>query len=71
MIKICEDKPIDGEKLAESLKKGYGIPHPEKVSGYSGLFFHLGEVFASDTIARIMESSESFHDFIISCLKRF
>lgn len=55
----------------ERLKKGYGIAHPERITGYPGLFFGRGDVFVSETIGEFMKYIPAFRDFVFQSLKRF
>ena len=71
MKKIMESKKRDAAAFHRSLQKGYGIEHPERVSGYAGLCFNIGDVYASDRIADRMERSAEFRGFVLDCIRRF
>lgn len=71
MKKIKEAKKMDPEARHRQLQKGYGIEHPERIHGYAGLFFDLGDVYASDWIAEWMENCEQFREFVFRSLERF
>ena len=71
MKKIKEAQKPDPEAIRKSLQKGYGVEHPERIQGYAGLFFSLGDVYASDAVMKFMESSEKFRTFVFQSLDRF
>lgn len=71
MKKIKESEKMNPEARHRTLQKGYGIEHPERINGYAGLFFHIGDVYASDWIAERMECSEQFREFVLQSLDRF
>lgn len=43
MKTIIKKKQTDPHAIHESLQKGYGIEHPERISGYAAFFFDLGD----------------------------
>lgn len=71
MKKIKEAKKMDPEAIRKSLQGGYGVEHPERIHGYNGLFFDLGDVYASDWVAEWMDQSEAFRSFVFRSLERF
>ena len=71
MKKIMELRKPDSQQIHESLSKGYGIPHPERISGYAGFFIRYGDVFVSDLIACTMDRIPAFHRFIRESVRRF
>lgn len=71
MRKIAENKKQDPQVIHSSLQKGFGIEHPERIHGYAGFFFGLGDVYASDWVADRMERSERFREFVFQSLERF
>lgn len=71
MKKIKEAEMMDRAARHQALQKGYGIEHPERISGYAGLFFTLGDVYASDWVAEWMDQSEAFRAFVFRSLERF
>ena len=50
-VRIRRKKKKDAELIHTTLQKGLGIQHPEKISGYAGFFFDLGDVYASGYVA--------------------
>ena len=71
MKKIKEAEKMDRAARHQALQKGYGIERPERISGYAGLFFTLGDVYASDWVAEWMDQSEAFRAFVFRSLERF
>ena len=71
MKKIKEAKKLDWEARHQELQRGYGVEHPERIHGYEGLFFTLGDVYASDAVVKFMEWSEDFRAFVFQSLGRF
>ena len=71
MKKIKEAEKMDRAARHQALQKGYGVEHPERIHGYAGLFFTLGDVYASDWVAKWMDQSEIFRAFVFQSLERF
>ncbi len=71
MKKIMSAKKIDWEERHKSLQSGYGIEHPERIHGYAGLFFTVGDVYASNRVANRMESDDAFRAFVLDSVRRF
>ena len=71
MKKIREAEKLDWEARHQELQRGYGVEHPERIHGYAGLFFTLGDVYASDWIAKLMDQSEKYRAFVFQSLERF
>ena len=72
MKTIIEAKPKqDPGKIHETLQKGYGVKHPEKIHGYAGFFMDYGEVKASDAVAALMEEDRDFNLFVHTSFQRF
>ena len=71
MKKIKEAEELDREARYQALQKGYGVEHPERIHGYAGLFFDLGDVYASDWVAEWMDQSEGVRAFVFQSLERF
>lgn len=71
MKKIREAKKLDYEARQRELQRGYGIEHPERINGYVGLFFTLGDVYVSDWVAKWMDQSEGYRAFVFQSLDRF
>ena len=69
-VRIRRKKKKDAELIHTTLQKGLGIQHPEKINGYAGFFFDLGDVYASGYVADRM-NNKRFRDFVMDCLKRF
>ena len=69
-VRIMRAEKKDGQKIHEGLKKGLGISHPERISGYAGFFFSMGDVYASESVARMM-TGPYFRKFVFDSLKRF
>ena len=72
MKKIREKEPTALPQFTyEQLRKGYGVKHPEKISGYMAFSFNLGNIFASDAVAARMDTNPTFQDFVFSSLQNF
>lgn len=63
-------KGKDPKAVHEALQKGYGIKHPERINGYSGVVFGTGDVFVSEAVGRRM-SGERFRKFVFDSLMMF
>ncbi len=70
MIKLLNGSKTDKESIHKALQKGYGIEHPERISGYVGFFFNPGDVYVSDGVAEWIKESDAYN-FILESLKRF
>ena len=71
MKKIREAEKIDWEERRRELQRGYGIEHPERINGYAGLYFTIGDVFASDLVANRMGWDDEFRGFVLASIQRF
>lgn len=69
-VRIQKAEKKDPEKIHRSLQKGYHIEHPERIMGYAGFFFELGDVYASGYVAEQMDNGE-FRSFVLDSLRRF
>ena len=69
-VRIRRAEKKDPEKIHSALQKGLRIEHPEKIKGYVGYFFDLGDVYASGYIAGQMDD-EQFRAFVMDSLKLF
>ena len=69
-VRIRKAEKRDPEKIHRTLQKGLRIEHPEKIMGYAGYFFDLGDVYASGYVAEQMED-ERFRTFVMDSLKQF
>ena len=71
MIKLIEKKEKNDQAIHESLKKGFRTNHPERISGYAGFFFDMGDVFVTEQIYDRMKAGSEFREFIMESIKRF
>ena len=71
MVLIIKARKKDPEVIHSFIQKGYGIKHPEKIHGYGGLFFTLGNVYVSNTVYSMMKNNTEYHQFVLDSLKRF
>ena len=72
MKTIIEAMPKqDPAKIHETLQKGYGTKHPEKIHGYAAFFMDYGEVKASDHVAYGMEHNRDFREFVYASIRSF
>ena len=69
-VRIRRAEKKDPEKIHSALQNGLRIDHPEKINGYAGYFFDLGDVYASGYIAGQM-NDEEFRTFVMESLKQF
>lgn len=69
-VRIRRTEKKDPEKIHSALQKGLRIEHPEKIKGYEGYFFDLGDVYVSDYIADRMDDGW-FRTFVTDSLKLF
>ncbi len=53
------------------LQKGYGTKHPERIGGWSGLFFGSGDVYVSERVGECMQGSDLFRAFAERSLRLF
>jgi len=70
-VRIREAKKMDPEKIHQALQKGYRVEHPEKIAGYRGFFFDLGNVYLSNELAGWAEENEKLREFIFDSVARF
>ncbi len=63
-------KAKDPNAVHRALQKGYGIKHPERINGYSGVVFGTGDVFVSEAVGRRMGIKE-FKEFVFNSLMMF
>ena len=71
MIKLIVKKEKNSQAIHASLKNGYGTKHPERIAGYAGFCFDLGDVYVTDQIYQRMDSFPAFRGFIMESIKRF
>ncbi len=71
MKTIVKKKQIDHRAIHESLQKGFGIEHPERISGYAAFFIDYGDISVSDNIAAAMDRNEEFRSYIFSRIQDF
>ena len=71
MVKLLKRKKKDSQAIHESLQKGYGIEHPERIAGYAGFFYQTGDVYISDAIDRRIKQLPEFFDFVMESLEQF
>ena len=71
MKTIIKKKQIDPRAIHESLQKGQGIEHPERISGYAAFFMSYGDIIVSDLVAGAMARDERFRDFVMTSLQEF
>ena len=65
-------KKKDPQKIYEAVKAGYGIEHPERISGFYGAFMLPDkDVYLSDKLARAAVNSDEIRKYIDDCIKRF
>ena len=69
-VRIQKGQARNAEQIHKGLQKGLRIEHPEKIMGYAGFFFSMGDVYASGNVARLMKT-EAFRSFVMDSLKRF
>ena len=69
-VRIQKNDKRDVGQIHRNLQKGLRVEHPEKIMGYAGFFFDLGDVYASGFIAEQMDFEE-FRSFVFDSLKRF
>ncbi len=69
-VRIRKAEKKDPEQIRKGLQKGFHIERPEKIMGYAGFFFELGDVYASGHVAEQMDIEE-FRSFVIDSLRRF
>ena len=67
IIKKATRNPQD---IHNSLQQGFGIAHPEKISGYAGFFINYGGIIASDLIYSAMDQN-SFREFVYTSIRDF
>ena len=71
MVLIIRAKKQDPAVLHSLIQKGYGVKHPEKIHGYGGLFFTLGNVYVSNTVYSGMKRNPEYRRFILDSINRF
>ena len=70
-VRILKAEKPDPELVRRGLQKGFGIEHPERIRGFAGFLFSLGDVYVTGNIAEFMKCSEAFAGFVMESLKRF
>lgn len=61
----------NAKKIHKCLSKGYGIKHPENISGYAGTFlFRVPDVYLSDKVANRLERNEKASEELMSMITR-
>ena len=69
-VRIAKEEKRDPEKLRRMVQQGLGIEHPERIMGYTGLFFDAGDVYISKMVEEWIKYRE-FREFVLDSLKRF
>lgn len=68
--RIRKGKIKDPQAFYKSLQKGYGVEHPERINGFSGLVFGTGSVYVSKMLLSYMEKPQ-FREFVYTSLQSF
>ena len=71
MKTIIRKKPHNPKAIHENLQKGYGIQHPEKISGYAAFYMDYGDVCVSDKVANWIDRRPDFREFVLSSIREF
>jgi len=71
MKTIIRKKAQDSKAVHETLQKGNGVKHPERISGYAAFFMNYGDVRVSDKVANWMDRRSDFREFIQSSIQAF
>ncbi len=67
-----KDEKPNLSKIQEVTSKGYGIPHPEYISGYAGTFlFSLLDVYLSEQLEQLINVRPHFTSALYNLLKLF
>lgn len=67
-----QDLKPDFQKIKEDASKGYGIPHPEMIQGFSGAFmFTLHDVYLSSWLEHLLMLKPDFSDTLQNLLIQF
>ena len=69
-VRIQRAEPRNPEAIHKGLQQGLRVNHPERITGYAGFFFHLGDVYAEKNISERMKY-EPFGHFVIDAVKRY
>ncbi len=70
-VRIRKAEKRNPEQIHRTLQQGYRTEHPERIMGYAGFFFDLGDVYVSGGVARWMKVNEEFRSFVEESLQRF
>ena len=59
------------KKVVKDCQEGYGIAHPERISGFGGFFFRLNDVYLYGRLETIAEQDPELKEKLIEFIKRF
>ena len=66
-----ETEPVSYEKVRSRYRQGYGIEHPEKISGFAGAFFRLPDIYVYGRLEKWLENNEGLEDELKKFIDRF
>lgn len=69
-VRIRKAEKRNPEQIRRGLQKGLRIEHPERIIGFAGFCFDMGDVYASGCVDRQMKIEE-FRAFVMDSLRRF
>ena len=59
------------EEVVENCQKGYGIKHPEKVSGFQGFFFRLHDIYLYGRLEAWVLNNPELREPLTDYIRRF
>ncbi len=66
-----EHNPDQYEATVERLQKGYGIEHPQKISGFAGFLCSIPDVYAYGWAEKLAEENPRIAEEFVGFVKRF
>ncbi len=66
-----ETKPLSYEQVVEGCRKGYGIKHPERVSGFNAFFYRLMDIYLCGELETWVEQNPELEQYLNEFIERF
>ncbi len=59
------------EEVRDACRKGYGVKHPEKISGFEGFFFHLDDIYLYGRLETAVNANPEMEAELFSFIERY
>ncbi len=66
-----DSKQKSYEQVVEACQKGYGVPHPERISGFDAFFYRLDDVYLCGKLETWVQNNPKLENELNGFIKRF